>query len=72
MAEDVVMRPMIEDVVQDAKKPLIVLMCSVGCMLLIACLNVSNLLVARGAARRKEVAIRGALGGSRWKLIRSR
>ncbi len=69
VAEDVVMRPMIDDVVQDAKTPLIVLMCSVGCMLLIACLNVSNLLVARGAARRKEVAIRGALGGSRWKLI---
>jgi len=69
VAEDVVMRPLIEDVVQDAKTPLIVLMCSVGCMLLIACLNVSNLLVARGAARRKEVAIRGALGGSRWKLI---
>jgi predicted permease len=69
VAEDVVSRPMIEDVVQDAKTPLIVLMCSVGCLLLIACLNVSNLLVARGAARRKEVAIRGALGGSRWKLI---
>lgn len=69
VAEDVISRPMIEDVVQDAKTPLIVLMCSVGCMLLIACLNVSNLLVARSAARRKEVAIRGALGGSRWKLI---
>ena len=69
VAEDVVSRPMIEDVVEDVKTPLIVLMCSVGCMLLIACLNVSNLLVARSAARRKEVAIRGALGGSRWKLI---
>ena len=69
VAEDVVSRPMIEDIVQDVKTPLIVLMCSVGCMLLIACLNVSNLLVARSAARRKEVAIRGALGGSRWKLI---
>src|SRR5262249_10252502 len=56
-------------VVEDAKTPLIVLMGAVGCMLLIACLNVSNLLVARSAARRKEVAIRGALGGSRWKLI---
>ncbi len=69
VAEDVVSRPMIDDVVEDAKTPLIVLMCSVGCMLLIACLNVSNLLVARSAARRKEVAIRGALGGSRWKLV---
>ena len=69
VAEDVVSRPMIEDVVEDVKTPLIVLMCAVGCMLLIACLNVSNLLVARSAARRKEVAIRGALGGSRWKLV---
>jgi predicted permease len=70
VAEDAVMRPVIEDVVQDVKTPLLVLMAAVGCMLLIACLNVSNLLVARGAARRREVAIRGALGGSRLKLIR--
>ncbi len=70
VAEDAVSRPMIDDVVQDVKTPLIVLLCAVGCMLLIACLNVSNLLVARGAARRKEVAIRGALGGSRLTLIR--
>ncbi|HET8888334.1 MAG TPA: ABC transporter permease [Candidatus Angelobacter sp.] len=69
VAEDVVSRPMIEDVVEDARTPLIVLMSAVVCMLLIACLNVSNLLVARSAARRKEVAIRRALGGSRWKLI---
>jgi predicted permease len=60
---------MLEDVVQDVKTPLIVLLCAVGCMLLIACLNVSNLLVARGAARRKELAVRGALGGSRLTLI---
>ncbi|HEY1529019.1 MAG TPA: ABC transporter permease [Candidatus Angelobacter sp.] len=70
VAEEAVSRPMIDDVVHDIKTPLIVLMSSVGCMLLIACLNVSNLLVARGAARRREVAIRGALGGSRWKLVR--
>ncbi len=70
VAEDVLSRPMIDDVVQDVKTPLIVLMGSVACMLLIACLNVSNLLVARSSARRKEVAIRGALGGSRLKLIR--
>ncbi len=70
VSEGVLSRPMIDDVVQDVKTPLIVLLASVGCMLLIACLNVANLLVARGAARRKEVAIRGALGGSRLKLIR--
>jgi predicted permease len=69
VAEDVVSRPMIDDVVEGAKTPLLILMGAVGCMLLIACLNVSNLLVARSAARRKEVAIRGALGGSRRKLI---
>lgn len=70
VAEDVVMRPMLDDVVEDAKTPLLVLMAAVFCLLLIACLNVSNLLVARGAAKRREVAIRGALGGSRLKLIR--
>ena len=70
VAEDALIRPMITDVVDDVKTPLLVLMAAVSCMLLIGCLNVSNLLVARGAARRREVAIRGALGGSRLKLIR--
>jgi hypothetical protein len=70
VAEDAVFRPMIDDLVQDVKTPLVVLLCAVGCMLLIACLNVSNLLVARSAARRKEVAVRSALGGSRLTLIR--
>lgn len=69
VAEDVVTRPLIEDVVKNVKTPLIVLLCAVFCVLLIACLNVSNLLVARGAAHRKEVAVRGALGGSRRTLI---
>ncbi|NYF52955.1 ABC transporter permease [Tunturiibacter gelidoferens] len=70
VAESAVSRPMIDDVVLDIKTPLTVLFCAVGCMLLIACLNVSNLFVARSAARRKEIAVRGALGGTRLTLIR--
>jgi predicted permease len=69
VAEEVRLRPILDDVTQDVKTPLVVLMCAVGCMLLIACLNVSNLLVARSASRRKELAVRGALGGSRLILI---
>jgi predicted permease len=70
IAEDVWSRPMIDALVRNVRTQLLVLLCAVGCMLLIACLNLSNLLVARAASRRKEVAIRGSLGGSRLALIR--
>ena len=70
VAEDVLPTPLIEDVVHDVKTPLLVMMAAVGCMLLIGCLNVSNLLVARAASRQKEMAIRGALGAGRLALIR--
>jgi len=70
VAEDVWSRPIIDDLVRNVRTPLLVLLGAVGCMLLIACLNLANLLVARSAAHRKEVAIRGALGGSRLVLIR--
>lgn len=70
VAAEVKSRPMIDDVVRDVKRPLLVLLSAVGCVLLIGCLNVANLLVARGAARQKEVAIRGALGAGRLTLIR--
>jgi putative ABC transport system permease protein len=62
-------RGLLEGVVHDAKTQLYVLFGATGCVLLIACLNVANLLVARSASRRKEISIRASLGGSRWKLL---
>ena len=58
--------------VGEIKKPLYVLLAATCCLLLIACLNVANLLVARAAARRKELAIRTALGGGWLRLMRER
>ena len=71
VAEDVAPRTINDDLARDVKKPLLILMCAVACMLLIGCLNVANLLVARGVVRQKEVAIRGALGADRLTLIRA-
>lgn len=62
-------RPLLEDVVGEVKTPLLTLFAATGCLLLIACLNVASLLVARQAARKKELAIRAALGGGRWRLL---
>ena len=63
-------RPLLDSIVGEVKMSLYALLAATSCVLLIACLNVANLLVARGAERNKELAIRMALGGSHLRLLR--
>lgn len=68
--DSVNLRPILDGEVRQVRTGLYALLGATACLLLIACLNVANLFVARAASRRREAAIRTALGGSRWHRIR--
>jgi len=65
-------RSLLTHMVGNLEGPLYILLGATGCLLLIACINVANLMIARAVTRRKELAVRTALGGGRFRLLRER
>jgi predicted permease len=62
--------PLHDEIVGSVRQPMLILLTAVGFVLLIACVNISNLQLARGTARAKEMALRAALGAERARLVR--